>query len=123
MIELLIPFAILGGMDGVEPLRDSAPLRETYKMRGYVRKSMRRIRLAWCFDSALYAKGRAYNRMLKAKRTILRGGKYRPRFGYRIPDWAVKGETILNSSSQWMEINITPSQRAYARELAIERNK
>ena len=28
MIELLIPFAILGGMDGVEPLRDSAPLRE-----------------------------------------------------------------------------------------------
>lgn len=32
MIELLIPFAILGGMDGVEPLRASAPLRETYKI-------------------------------------------------------------------------------------------
>ena len=32
MIEFLIPFAILGGMDGVEPLRASAPPRETYKM-------------------------------------------------------------------------------------------
>ena len=90
------------------------------KVRGYVRKCMRKIRLAWCFDSELYAKGRANNRMLKAKRTILRGGVYRPHFGYRIPDWATKGGTILDSSSQWLDINITPSQRAFARELAIE---
>ena len=93
------------------------------KVRGYVRKCMRKIRLAWCFDSELYAKGRAYDRMLKAKRTILRGGTYRPHFRYRIPDWAVKGETILDSSSQWLQVNITPSQRAFARELAIERKE
>ena len=93
------------------------------KVRGYERKYMRKIRLAWCFDSELYAKGRAYNRMLKAKRTVLRGGVYRPHFSCRIPDWAVKGETILNSSSQWLQSNITPSQRAFAMELARERWK
>ncbi|MBR4616567.1 MAG: hypothetical protein IKO55_13240 [Kiritimatiellae bacterium] len=90
------------------------------KVRGYVRKSMNKIRLAWRFDSDLYAKGRAYNRMLKAKRTILRGGAYRPHFGYRIPDWAVKGEMILDASSQWLDVNITPSQRAFAREIAMQ---
>ena len=91
------------------------------KVRGYVRKYMRKTRLAWCFDSDLYAKGRAYNRMLKAKRTVLRGGSYRPRFGCRIPDWATKGEAVLDASSQWLDINITPSQRAFAIELAHER--
>lgn len=91
------------------------------KVREYVKKYMRKVRLAWCFDSDLYAKGRAYNRMLKAKRTILRGGVYRPHFGYRIPDWAVKGEMILDASSQWLAVNITPSQRAFAREIAMQK--
>lgn len=91
------------------------------KVREYVKKCMRKVRLAWCFDSDLYATGRAYNRMLKAKRTILRGGVYRPRFSYRIPDWAVKGEKILNASSQWLAVNITPSQRAFAREIAMQK--
>lgn len=93
------------------------------KVRGYVRKCMRKVRLAWCFYSELYAKGRAYNRMLKAKRTVLRGKLYRPRFGCRMPDWATKGETILDSASPWLIENLTPSQRAYARELAIERKE
>lgn len=91
------------------------------KVREYVKKCMRKVRLAWCFDSDLYATGRAYNRMLKAKRTILRGGVYRPRFSSRIPDWAVKGEKILNASSQWLAVNITPSQRAFAREIAMQK--
>ena len=91
------------------------------KVREYVKKHMRKVRLAWCFDSDLYAKGRAYNRMLKAKRTILRGGVYRPRFGCRIPDWAVKGEMILDASSRWLDVNITPSQRAFAREIAMQK--
>ena len=89
------------------------------KRREYSKKYMLKVRLAWCFDADLYAKGRAYNRMLKAKRTILRGGVYRPHFSCRIPDWAVKGEMILNASSQWLAVNITPSQRAFAREIAI----
>ena len=91
------------------------------KRREYAKKHMRKVRLAWCFDSDLYAKGRAYSRMLKAKSTILRGGVNRPRFGCRIPDWAVKGEMILNASSQWLAVNITPSQRAFAREIAMQR--
>lgn len=91
------------------------------KVREYSKKSMRKFRLACCFDSDLYAKARAYNRMLKAKRIILRGGVYRPRFGCRIPDWAVKGEMILNASSQWLAVNITPSQRAFAREIAMQK--
>lgn len=89
------------------------------KVRDYVKKYMRKVRLAWCLDSDLYAKGRAYSRMLKAKRTILRGGVYRPHFSCRIPDYAVKGEMILNASSQWLSINITPSQRDFAREIAM----
>ena len=91
------------------------------KRRGYAKKHMRKVRLAWCFDADLYAKGRAYNRMLKAKSIILRGGVYRPRFSCRIPDWAVKGEMILNASSQWLAVNITPSQRAFAREIAMQK--
>ena len=91
------------------------------KCREYVKKHMRKVRLAWCFDSDLYAKGRAYSRMLNAKRTILRGGVYRPRFSCRMPDWAVKGEMILNASSQWLAVNITPSQRAFAREIAMQK--
>ena len=91
------------------------------KCREYIKNYMRKVRLAWCFDADLYAKGRAYNRMLKAKRIILRGGVYRPRFSCRIPDWAVKGEMILNASSQWLAVNITPSQRAFAREIAMQK--
>ena len=91
------------------------------KVREYVKKYIRKVRLAWCFDANLYAKGRAYNRMLKAKRIILRGRVYRPRFSCRIPDWAVKGEMILNASSQWLAVNITPSQRAFAREIAMQK--
>lgn len=91
------------------------------KVRGYVRKRMRKIRLAWCFDAVAYAQGRAHDRMLRAMRTVLRGGVYRPRFSCRIPDWATKGEWTLDVSSPWLDINITPSQRAFAKELARER--
>ena len=90
------------------------------KVREYAKKHIRKVRLAWCFDADLYAKGRAYNRMLKAKSIILRGGVYRPRFSCRIPDYAVKGEMILNASSQWLAFNITPSQRAFSREIAMQ---
>ena len=91
------------------------------KRREYVKKSMRKVRLAWCFDADLYAKGRAYNRMLKAKRTILRGGVYRPHFGYRIPDWACKGQDLVDYHSQFLRDNITVEQIAFVKELYRER--
>ena len=92
------------------------------KRREYVKKHMRKVRLAWCFDADLYAKGRAYNRMLKAKRIILRGGVYRPRFSCRIPDFAVKGQDIVDYHSQFLSDNITEEQVAFAKELYRERN-
>lgn len=92
------------------------------KVREYSKKSMRKFRLACCFDSDLYAKARAYNRMLKAKRIILRGGVYRPRFSCRIPDFAVKGQDIVDYHSQFLSDNITEEQVAFAKELYRERN-
>ena len=92
------------------------------KRREYVKKHMRKVRLAWCFDADLYAKGRAYNRMLNAKRIILRGGVYRPRFSCRIPDWAVKGQDLVDYHSQFLSDNITEEQVAFAKELYRERN-
>ena len=92
------------------------------KRREYGKKHMRKVRLAWCFDADLYAKWRAYNRMLKAKRIILRGGVYRPRFSCRIPDFAVKGQDIVDYHSQFLSDNITEEQVAFAKELYRERN-
>ena len=92
------------------------------KRREYSKKSNRKVRLAWCFDADLYAKGRAYNRMLKAKRIILRGGVYRPRFSCRIPDWAVKCQDLVDYHSQFLSDNITEEQVAFAKELYRERN-
>lgn len=92
------------------------------KRREYMKKSMRKIRLAYCFDSDLYAKARAYNRMQKAKRIILTGGVYRPRFSCRIPDFAVKGQDIVDYHSQFLSDNITEEQVAFAKELYRERN-
>ena len=92
------------------------------KRREYVKKCMLKVRLAWYFDADLYAKGRAYNRMLKAKRTILRGGVYRPHFGYRIPDWACKGQDLVDYHSQFLRDNITEEQVAFVKELYRERN-
>ena len=92
------------------------------KRREYSKKHIRKVRLAWCFDADLYAKGRAYNRMQKAKRIILRGGVYRPRFSCRIPDFAVKGQDIVDYHSQFLSDNITEEQVAFAKELYRERN-
>ena len=92
------------------------------KRREYCRKSMRKFRLACCLDSDLYAKARAYNRMIKAKRIILRGGVYRLRFSCRIPDFAVKGQDIVDYRSQFLSDNITEVQVAFAKELYRERN-
>ena len=92
------------------------------KRREYMKKSMLKFRLACCFDADLYAKARAYNRMQKAKRIILTGGVYRPRFSCRIPDFAVKGQDIVDHRSRFLSDNITEEQVAFAKELYRERN-
>ena len=40
----------------------------------------------------------------------------------RIPDWCVRGG-VLDTRSQWLFCNATDEQKAYARELAIERKQ
>lgn len=77
-------------------------------------------RLLFALDAAAYAKFRADARMRTAKRCVLAGRFYKPRFVRRIPDWCVMGH-VVDMRSPWLVENLTPSQRAFARELAIER--
>lgn len=92
--------------------------REAHRESG--RKYMRKARMQFYFDAEAFAAYRAYNRQLRAKESVLTRGFYRPRFSCRIPDWATKG-FALDTRSSFLDVNLTDSQRAYARELAIER--
>ena len=75
-------------------------------------------------DRARYAKiavrKREQARIAHAKAMLRKGKLYRPRFQLRHPEWAPVGGA-RDVRSQWLEVNVTDSQRAYARELAIER--
>ena len=75
-------------------------------------------------DRAYYAKTverrRTRARIAHAKARIAKGKSYSPRYSCRLPDWAPVGGA-RDVRSQWLEVNVTDSQRAYARELAIER--
>ena len=76
-------------------------------------------------ERARYAKNvvrkRAQRRKIYAKGRLLKGKGYRARFRCRLPDWAAAGQRVLDARSQWLAVNLTASQRAYARDLAIER--
>ena len=91
------------------------------KRRQYVEDGVWTARkLRFAFDAAAYAKYRASQRMGGAKRCVLAGRFYKPRFNRRIPDWATYGKVVW-AGSPWLVENLTMSQRAYARELTIER--
>jgi len=91
------------------------------KRRQYVESGVWTARcLLFALDAAAYAKFRASDRMRTAKRCVLAGRSYKPRFSRRIPDWATMGGA-LDTGSPWLGVYITPEQRAFARELAIER--
>ena len=64
---------------------------------------------------------RAKERIRHAKKVTARGGMYTPRFWMRKPEWMPVGRVVMDVNSQWLASNLTPAQRAYARELAIER--
>ncbi len=69
-------------------------------------------------DAEYYAQRRAAARVHRAL-TRPRKGKYRPCLSKRIPDWCVMGQ-VLDTRSQWLPVNLTPSQRAWLRDRAIE---
>ena len=72
-------------------------------------------------SARFYTLSRMYHRKSYAKKVVLSGKPYRPRYSCRIPDWAVKGERIIDYRSQFLYENITPAMAAYARSLAMER--
>lgn len=88
---------------------------EYYRAR-YVLRVLREM-----VDCEYYARNRQKARE-RAERKRRRDGKpvRRPLLSMRIPDWCVRGME-LDVRSQWLINNLTDSQRAYARELAIER--
>lgn len=90
-------------------------------VRVYRAKTSENRRLRMMVDSVYYAKCRALVRVSYARSRVKAGCNYRPRFCRRVPDWATLGQRVLDAASPFLDVNITPSQRAYARELAIER--
>lgn len=95
--------------------RTKEQMREESR-KAYVRRCIREM-----LDCEYYAKNRARNRAAHVAQWRREGktwGIGRP--AMRIPDWCVRGG-VLDTRSQWLINNLTDSQRAYARELAIER--
>lgn len=73
-------------------------------------------------DAVYYAERRRKLRIDNAKRSIAQGRIYRPRFNRRVPDWSTMGK-VVDAASPWLAENITPAQRAFVRELYIERRE
>ena len=70
-------------------------------------------------DAAAYAEYRARDRAYRAAHRRRRG-EYRPKPSMRLPDWALYGKSVLDTRSVFLFENRTPSQAAYALELARE---
>lgn len=95
------------------------PEVRAYRLVDYKRRYANTLML-WAVDAAAYAQARRKGRIYRAKKAVSEGRIYKPQFARRIPDWCVMGH-VVDTASPWLIENITPSQRAYARELAIER--
>lgn len=68
-------------------------------------------------------KRRTTERVRYAVKTVRAGLCYKPCYCRRKPDWMPVGRVVLDVHSQWLAVNLTDAQRAYARELAIERKE
>lgn len=84
------------------------------------RRMWHRIVRRSSLSAVYYAERRRKKRINNAKLRIAQGRIYQPRFNRRVPDWATMGK-VVDAASPWLVENITPSQRAFARELFIER--
>lgn len=72
-------------------------------------------------DCDFYAHNRRKARESQYKRWAKQGKNWtKGQPARRIPDWCVRG-AVLDARSQWLPHNITPEQKAWARELCIER--
>ena len=107
----------------LEQLHERYVSDEAYRAQklAHVRLSDRKYRAKLEADAKLYAAWRAKRRIQRARKAVAEGRTYRPLYCTRFPDWATKGQRGLDARSAFLACNLTDSQRAYARELAIER--
>lgn len=87
--------------------------KRMYRMRCMVREMT---------DCEYYAERRRKARERANRRRLRMGLSAVGKPARRIPDWCVRGG-VLDTRSQWMWHNATDEQKAYARELAIERKQ
>lgn len=96
--------------------------KERARMKAYYAAHPEKKREQWHRFTEKYGVARRpVARMAYAKKVVLAGKPYAPRFYLRKPDYVPVGESGLDTRSPWLINNLTDSQRAYARELAIER--
>ena len=91
------------------------------KHRVWIAKFHDKERLLKGTKAEYYAVWRAERRGRYAAKVIASGRTYRPNYAGRVPDWAKFRQPILDTRSVFLFENVTPSMRAYARQLAIER--
>lgn len=96
--------------------------RDGAQMRAYERGRYRKMCELLAIDAKAYYDFRA-KRRVKWVMQLEKPENYKPRFSIRIPDWATKGQRVLDARSQWLACNLTDAQRAYARKLFIERRE
>ena len=91
------------------------------KWKWVVRRAIKNVRMAKdeTYYAAVRARQRAYGRKHHDQ---TRQKEYMPRLSWRFPDWCTMGASVLDATSQFLAVNLTPSQRVYVRELFIERN-
>lgn len=96
--------------------------RKTRQARlAHQREYERRLRELHAADPSAYAAYRAAARLNYALRRQGRlSSPYRPRLMGRIPDWAVKGQRIIDAHSPWLGVNRTPSQQMWLKSRAFE---
>ena len=97
--------------------------KENKRLNAYYKAHPEKKRENW---QRFNAKGgvarRAKERVRYAKKRVLSGKPYAPKFYMRKPDYVPVGGGI-DTRSVFLWGNLTDSQRAYARELAIERKE
>lgn len=87
--------------------------KRMYRMRCMVREMT---------DCEYYAERRRKERERANRRRLRMGLTAVGKPARRIPDWCVRGG-VLDASSPWLWENVTDEQKAYARELMIERKE
>ena len=96
--------------------------READRVARYWKEHPEKKREQWeKFKAKHGTKRRVAARVAAAKNAILKRGNYSPRPWMRLPEWMPVGGSCIDVRSPWLINNLTDSQRAYARELAIER--